>query len=54
MIKPNVVLVKREMRASIQRWKLDLDVTGGAIPATQTICHSAEYPSRITLPVIPR
>jgi putative CocE/NonD family hydrolase len=32
----------------------DFGLSAEAVPATQTIYHSAEYPSRITLPVIPR
>ena len=32
----------------------DFGLSAETVPATQTIYHSAEYPSRITLPVIPR
>jgi hypothetical protein len=32
----------------------DFGLSGETVPATQTIYHSAQYPSRITLPMIPR
>jgi len=32
----------------------DFGLSAEAVPAMQTIYHSAEYPSRITLPLIPR
>lgn len=32
----------------------DFGLSAETVPATQTIYHSSEYPSRITLPVIPR
>jgi hypothetical protein len=32
----------------------EFGLSAETVPATQTIYHSVEYPSRITLPVIPR